>query len=160
VTKGGYETCLPPKCRRAGPPQIWRAGTTDPNSEASGLSSQAAEVQRPNRTRGIRRTIPISSLQMSNSNAIVEAMRNATPKSRRTTRSFSIDPDVHAYVVRTRGTASASERVNQMLQKAIERESDEQLETEAARFFSAPRGKSRKEERAFQKATKRSLSRE
>jgi hypothetical protein len=86
-------------------------------------------------------------------------MRNATARARRTTRSFSIDPDVHAYVVRTRGGVSSSERVNQLLQKAMERESDEQLEAEAAGFFSALRGKSRKEERAFQKATKRSLSR-
>ncbi len=87
-------------------------------------------------------------------------MRNTTGRARRTTRSFSIDPEVHAYVVRTRGAASASERVNQLLQKAIERESDEQFEAEAARFFSVVREKARKEERAFQKAAIRSLCRD
>lgn len=78
---------------------------------------------------------------------------------KRTSKSFSIDREVETYVRRTRGTVSASERVNQLLRKAIEEECETELEQEASRFFSALQSRTRKEERAFQKATKRSLAR-
>ncbi len=81
-------------------------------------------------------------------------------RARKASKSFSIDRDVHAYVIRTRGAASASERVNELLRKAMEREGDEQLEEEAAQFFSTLHPNHRKEERAFQRAAKRSLKRD
>lgn len=78
---------------------------------------------------------------------------------KRTSKSFSIDREVEVYVTRTRGEISASERVNELLRKAIEEERDEQLEQEAAQFFSTLHAGPRREERAFQRATKRSLAR-
>lgn len=79
--------------------------------------------------------------------------------SNRTSKSYSIERQVDAYVTRTRGKVSASERVNELLRRAIEEEQEENLEREAAQFFSELPADFRKEERAFQKATKRSLAR-
>ena len=79
---------------------------------------------------------------------------------KRATRSFSIEHELHSYVVRTRGTASASERVNALLRKAMDAEREAELEREAARFFSAVQAKERKEARAFQKASKRAFARD
>ncbi len=79
--------------------------------------------------------------------------------SKRTTKSYSIERQVEVYVTRTRGEVSASQRVNELLRRAIEEEREEQLEREAAQFFSELPADLRKEERAFQKATKRSLAR-
>ena len=82
-------------------------------------------------------------------------MRSATKK----TRSYSLDPDVLSEVNRTKGDASASERVNQLLKFALEAERRASLSQEAAQFFStAP--DDREERRALQKATIRSWARE
>jgi hypothetical protein len=80
-------------------------------------------------------------------------------RANRATKSFSIDRELHRYVVRTRGAASASERVNQLLRRAIEVEQQVELDREAARFFAAVRGEDRKGIRSFQKAAKRSIRR-
>jgi len=87
-------------------------------------------------------------------------MRNSTSTARRATKSYSIDPELHGYVLRTRGRGSASERVNQLLRRAIESEQDAELEAQAARFYAIAGKGERKEARAFYRLTKRSLSRD
>ncbi len=76
----------------------------------------------------------------------------------RKTRSFSLDPDVLSQVDRTKGSASASERVNHLLKYALEMESKADLFEEAARFFDAAPDQ-REERRAFQRAAVRSWAR-
>jgi hypothetical protein len=77
----------------------------------------------------------------------------------RETRSFSLDPDVLGEVERTKGHASASERVNHLLKTALEMERKASLYEEAAQFFrTAP--DDREERRAFQKANLRTWTRE
>ena len=77
----------------------------------------------------------------------------------RKTRSFSLDPEVLSEVERTKGSASASERVNHLLKYALEMESRADLFEEAARFFAAVPDE-REERRAFQRAAVRSWARE
>jgi hypothetical protein len=55
----------------------------------------------------------------------------------RKTRSFSLDQDVLTEVERTKGQASASERVNHLLKYALEMERKASLYQEAAYFFSS-----------------------
>ena len=75
------------------------------------------------------------------------------------TKTFSLDRDILASVKRTKGTASESERVNQLLRTALDLERKASRDREAADFFaSAPND--RKERRAFQKATLNALARE
>ena len=83
------------------------------------------------------------------------AMRSAVRK----TRSFSLDPEVLDQVERTKGQASASERVNHLLKYALDMERKANLYQEAAQFFStAP--DDRAERREFHKANLRIWSRE
>ena len=82
-------------------------------------------------------------------------MRSAVRK----TRSFSLDPDVLTEVERTKGQASASERVNHLLKYALEMERKASLYQEAAQFFSSAPD-DREERRAFQKANLRTWARE
>jgi hypothetical protein len=77
----------------------------------------------------------------------------------RKTRSFSLDPDVLSEVERTKGRASASERVNHLLRYALEIERKDGLHQEAAEFF-ATASDDREERRAFQKASLRTWTRE
>ncbi|HUI84615.1 MAG TPA: hypothetical protein VL240_10345 [Candidatus Binatia bacterium] len=72
----------------------------------------------------------------------------------RKTRSFSLDPEVVAEIERTKGRASASERVNRLLKFALEMERKASLYQEAADFFSSAPG-AREERRAFQRASAR-----
>ncbi len=82
-------------------------------------------------------------------------MRSNTRK----TRSFSLDPDLLSEIESTKGTASASERVNSLLKYALEMERKANLYEEAAQFFaSAP--DPRDESRAFHKASLKSWERE
>jgi hypothetical protein len=75
------------------------------------------------------------------------------------TKTFSLDRDILASVKRTKGTASESERVNQLLRTALELEMKAAHDREAADFFGgAP--KNRKERLAFQKASLTALARE
>jgi hypothetical protein len=75
-------------------------------------------------------------------------------------KSFTIEPDLNEYVATTKGTRSASERVNDMLRRAMLEEQYEKLEREAAIFFAAARKESRREVRSFQRASLRTLSRD
>jgi len=55
----------------------------------------------------------------------------------RLAKSYTIEPEVNSYVLATKGDASASERVNELLKRAIAQERYERLEQEAAAFFAA-----------------------
>jgi len=78
----------------------------------------------------------------------------------RTSKSFTIDTEIEQYVTNTRGDRSASDRVNELLKRAILQERLEQLDEEAAAFFSDARNSGRADARAFQKASMRSLARD
>jgi predicted CopG family antitoxin len=78
----------------------------------------------------------------------------------RAAKSFTIEEDVNEYVASTKGERSASERVNELLRRAILQEQAEQLSREAAAFFSDPRNAGRKETRAFQEASRKALARD
>jgi Arc/MetJ family transcription regulator len=75
------------------------------------------------------------------------------------TKTFSLDRDILANVKRTKGTASESERVNQLLRTALDLEMKKARDREAADFF-AETPKDRQERRAFQKAALNTLARE
>ena len=80
------------------------------------------------------------------------------PSTLRKIRSFSLDPTVLSELERTKGSLSASERVNQLLKQGLEMERKANLDREAAIFFrSAP--DDRNERRAFQKVNVRSWAR-
>jgi hypothetical protein len=75
------------------------------------------------------------------------------------TQTFSLDKEVLAEVKRTKGKASASERVNHLLKFALELEKKAALHEEAAGFFTAGPG-DRHEQRAYRAAAVRSWSRD
>jgi hypothetical protein len=77
----------------------------------------------------------------------------------RKTRSYSLDPELVLEIQRTKGQASASERVNQLLSYALEMERKASLAQEAAEFF-ADTPKDRQERRSFQKASLKSWARQ
>jgi hypothetical protein len=79
-------------------------------------------------------------------------MRSAT--------SFTIDRPILDYLQRTRSGGSRSERVNQLLRRAILDEQYEALSREAAVFFAAAGASERAEARAFGRASRRSITRE
>ncbi len=80
--------------------------------------------------------------------------------STRTAKSFTLDREVNDYVTRTKGEHSASERVNQLLKRAMLQEQHDQLEAEAEAFFASVKDSERKEVRAFQAASIRSITRD
>lgn len=80
--------------------------------------------------------------------------------SARMTKSFTIDPEVNQYIFRTKGNHSASERVNEMLKRAIQQERYAKLEEEAQAFYAKVKAAERKEVRAFQSASMRSITRD
>ena len=59
----------------------------------------------------------------------------------RISKSFTIEPEVSEYVMKTKGEQSASERVNALLRRAMLQEQEEALEAEAAAFFGARQGR-------------------
>jgi hypothetical protein len=80
----------------------------------------------------------------------------------RLSKSFTIESEISEYVLQTKGEQSASERVNNLLRRAMLEEKYERLEKEAAAFFSeAGASKSdRKETHAYQKAARRAFQRD
>jgi hypothetical protein len=76
----------------------------------------------------------------------------------REAKSFTISSDVLAEIADTRGKASTSERVNELLKKALELERRERLEREAAEFFASDIGDTG-ERAAYRKVAKTVLSR-
>jgi hypothetical protein len=75
-------------------------------------------------------------------------------------KTFTVEESVLAVVEHTKGDRSASERVNQLLKLALELERRDELEREAAQFYSTARQADRQEERAFQKASLHSFTRD
>jgi len=78
----------------------------------------------------------------------------------RVSKSYTIELPLSRYVERTRGRRSRSERVNELLRKAVLPEQREHLESEAARFFAAQPRAARTEAKAFQRAATKTLSRD
>jgi hypothetical protein len=74
----------------------------------------------------------------------------------RMAKSFTIEPDINSYVDETKGERSASERVNELLRRAMLLEQHERLAAEAAEFF-ADADVERTETRALQKASLRTF---
>jgi len=83
-------------------------------------------------------------------------MRKAT----RSATSFTIDDAILDYLQRTRAGRSRSERVNELLRRAIAREQSDALAREAAGFFGAMGTAERAERKAFTDATRRSVTRD
>ena len=77
----------------------------------------------------------------------------------RMAKSFTIEPDINTYVDETKGERSASERVNELLRRAMLLEQNERLAAEAAEFF-ADADLERTETRALQKASLRTFGRD
>jgi predicted CopG family antitoxin len=76
----------------------------------------------------------------------------------RQAKSFTISDEVLREIANTKGACSTSERVNELLKRALELERRERLEQEAAKFFANAQDDVR-EKAAFQKASKEVLSR-
>jgi len=71
-----------------------------------------------------------------------------------------IASEISKYVIETKGEQSASERVNDLLRRAMLEEKHERLEVEAAEFFGVVGAKERKETQAYQKAAIRTFQRD
>lgn len=74
-------------------------------------------------------------------------------------KSFTIEPDINEYVDETKGERSASERVNELLRRAMRQEQYEKLEAEAAAFFAESKAE-HTETKAMQKEALRTFSRD
>jgi hypothetical protein len=85
-------------------------------------------------------------------------MATATARSNRQTRSFSLERDVIQELEETKGSESASERVNQLLRSALEAEKYARLEEEGRQFYGSIND--REEARAFRSAAVKSWARE
>jgi hypothetical protein len=77
----------------------------------------------------------------------------------RQAKSFTISNEILAEIATTKGAGSTSERVNELLKRALEIERRERLELEAAEFFANDEKDSVRERRAYQNASKEALSR-
>jgi hypothetical protein len=87
-------------------------------------------------------------------------MQTHGSKAVRRTQSFTIDNSTLEYLERTRSQRSRSQRVNELLHRAIREEQLEALEKEAAEFYATAGKKERAETKAFARASRRSLARE
>jgi len=76
----------------------------------------------------------------------------------REAKSFTISKDILADIASTKGTGSTSERVNELLKRALDLERSERLEQESAEFFANDTDDIR-ERAAYRKASKETLSR-
>lgn len=74
-------------------------------------------------------------------------------------KSFTIELDINEYVDETKGDRSASDRVNELLRRAIVQEQYDVLEAEAAAFFADAKA-DRSETKALQKAALRTFGRD
>jgi hypothetical protein len=74
-------------------------------------------------------------------------------------KTITVEESILADLERSRGNRSTSERVNELLKLALEQEARQNLEREAATFYSGNKS-DRIERRAFQKASLRSLERD
>ncbi|MGC1417852.1 MAG: hypothetical protein WA817_21370 [Candidatus Acidiferrum sp.] len=77
----------------------------------------------------------------------------------RLAKSFTIEPDINDYVDETKGDRSASDRINELLRRAILQEQYDRLEAEAAAFFVGAKA-DRSETKALQKAALRTFGKD
>jgi predicted CopG family antitoxin len=77
----------------------------------------------------------------------------------RISKSFTIEAEISNYLEETKGERSASDRVNELLRRAMIQEQYERLEAEAAAFFADAKA-DRAETREFQKASLRTFGRD
>lgn len=77
----------------------------------------------------------------------------------RIAKSFTLEAEINSYVEETKGDRSASDRVNELLRRAIVQERYHRLEMEAAEFFADAKADSA-ENTAFRKASLRTFSRD
>jgi hypothetical protein len=80
-------------------------------------------------------------------------------KATRFSKSFTVDRSILDYLQRTRASRSRSERLNELLRRAIVDEQYDLLEREAAEFFAGVGKTERAESRAFAAASRRSITR-
>lgn len=78
----------------------------------------------------------------------------------REVKSFTINRNILEEISSTKGTASTSERVNELLRRGLDAERRERLEQQAAQFFASGDERSDRERRAYQKAARVTLSRD
>jgi len=78
----------------------------------------------------------------------------------RKAKTFTVEESLLTLVERSKGDRSTSERVNELLKLALEVEQRNELEHEAALFYSAVKQEDRREEWAFEKASLRSFERD
>ena len=78
----------------------------------------------------------------------------------RINRSLSLDKAILAEVEQSRGAASTSERVNELLRVGLEVERRRRLREEAAAFFSATSDEDEQSRKAFRSASMSALSRD
>jgi hypothetical protein len=92
----------------------------------------------------------------------INPVRNAMAITVRITKSFTIDPELDEYIQTTRGESSASQRLNELIKRAMLEEANERLEREAEQFFTkmAATGHGRAGTLAFQKAALHTLARD
>jgi len=76
----------------------------------------------------------------------------------RIAKTLTVEESLLAEVDRTKGNRSTSERVNELLARALDLERQDELVREAALFYSSTEDRS--EERSFQKASLRSITRD
>ena len=77
----------------------------------------------------------------------------------RQAKSFTISNEILAEIANTKGTGSTSERVNELLKRALDLERRERLAREAAEFFANGGEGGGRERAAYQKSSKQTLSR-
>jgi predicted CopG family antitoxin len=73
-------------------------------------------------------------------------------------KTLTLDDSLLADLERTKGERSTSERVNQLLKRALDLERQDSLQREAALFYSEVEDK--QEKRSFQKASRRAITRD
>jgi hypothetical protein len=74
-------------------------------------------------------------------------------------KSFTLEADISEYVDETKGNRSASDRVNELLRRAMMQEQYDRLEAEAAAFFAEAKA-DRSETKAMQKEALRTFGRD
>jgi hypothetical protein len=77
----------------------------------------------------------------------------------RLAKSFTIEADINDYVDQTKGDRSASERVNELLRRAMLQERYDRLEAEAAEYFADVKV-DRSETKALQRAALKTFRRD
>jgi hypothetical protein len=73
---------------------------------------------------------------------------------------FTVEEELLERIESTKGERSASERVNELLQRGLEQELEEELARQAQQFFAKPDPDEREEREAFFKLTKKSWARD